>query len=127
MWPPDRAPSHQLSRARVQSGSAEEVPRSRGPSQEETFATKVLKTIASKSGLEVTKIVNTIDKPEGSTAQGKYTTKQHKVIEAWDFDQLVSVAGILREAIAIFRDKTRTADQEEWLQKRKPPQKRKRP
>ena len=88
---------------------------------DERTATAVLKTISSKAGLgeDLQNIGKNIPKPVGSSAKGKRTTERHQLIEIYDFGQLVSIAEVVIDAIKLFRDESRSADQEDWCIGRK--------
>ena len=81
----------------------------------EPTARSVLKTISSKAGFGKPKeISNNIPKPAGSSAKGKITTQRHQVIEIYRVEDLVSIAEVVIDAIKLFSDKSRSADQKAW-------------
>ena len=111
----------QLSKESVQGGSTE-------MKIEKSKAMDVLKTIAAKAHLNVTKIVNNVkaSSEKGSKVKGKRTTERHSFIEIWSYDDLMKVANVVSDAIDLFMDKTRSKEQKAWLVKRAACGKRKR-
>ena len=109
---PQEAPI-QLSKETIQGGST-------GMQITQSKAGRVLNSIAEKAGLDVQEVANNPPTRymNGSKAKGKRSTKRHRFIGMWSFDDLMKVANVVSDAIDLFMDKTRSKEQKAWLVKR---------
>ena len=82
----------------------------------------VLKSIAAKAGLAVAQVAYSESKSGASESKSKRTTRRENFIPILDIKELSSVANAVIEAIQLFSDPSRKAEQKAWLavgQKRK--------
>ena len=104
----------------VPTGSERELESGIDRSSSTSKAGRVLNSIAEKAGLDVQKVANNPPTRymNGSKAKGKRSTKRHRFIGMWSFDDLMKVANVVSDAIDLFMDKTRSKEQKAWLVKR---------
>ena len=85
-------------------------------------ALDVLKSITAKAGLAVAQVAYSESKSGASESKSKRTTRRENFIPIFDIKELSAVANAVVEAIQLFSDTSRKAEQKAWLavgQKRK--------